>query len=101
VTRHGDLADITMLSGVSVFTGEGYVEVRALGKVGDLVVELLGQLTPAEMRAHALAYLEAAEAAESDALVFAELTDQPGLDVEHAAAFLVALRARRADEVEQ
>jgi len=95
VTRFGDLDDVTMLSGVSEATGAGFVQVRASGKVGSFDVELIGQLTPDELRAHALAYLEAAEAAEQDALVFAELTDTLDATPATAAAFLVALRNRR------
>lgn len=87
-----DLERIDLTSGVSAFTGEPYVHVAA---IVDGEVAGFGQLSPAEMRAHGLAALEAAEAAESDALVFAELTETAGLEAPSAAAFLVALRARR------
>jgi hypothetical protein len=76
-------------SGVSVFDGTPFVVLRWGQETG--------QLTPAEAREHALAVLEAAAAAEHDALVFAELRDgRAGLSMEAAATFLVALRRRRA-----
>ncbi len=55
----------------------------------------VGQLTPPEVRQMALDWLSAAEVAEHDAAVYAEMTD--GLDVtpDHALAFISALRARR------
>lgn len=54
-----------------------------------------GQLSPAEVRAMALQWLEAAEAAESDALVTAELVETAGLDLPTAGRFIVGLRRRR------
>ncbi len=54
-----------------------------------------GQLSPAEVRAMALQWLEAAEAAESDALVVAELVETVGLDMPTAGQFIMALRKRR------
>ena len=54
-----------------------------------------GQMTPAEVRQMALQWLEAAEAAESDALIVAELMETAGLDLQTAGAFIVALRERR------
>lgn len=92
--RFGDLGSIDVLSGVSETTGEGYVQVTAHGRLDDDAVVLLGQLSPAELRAHALVYLEAAEGAETDAAVWAELTEA-GAPVEAVAALLGALRARR------
>ena len=64
--RPADPSDIRINSGVSAFTGDGFVTL----KWG----ESAGQLTPAEARAHALAILEAAEAAESDAAVWQVMT---------------------------
>lgn len=80
---------IEILSGVSLFTGEGFVTLRWGAESG--------QLTPAEARTHALHLLEVAEAAECDAIVLAELTDPAGLALEQqtAATFLVSLRKRR------
>jgi len=93
----GGLANIEMTSGVSE-QHKGFVTVRATGEYAGEPVILLGQLTPDEMRAHALAYLEAAEAAESDAAVFAEMTEGLRLDPGAVGAFVAALRARRAGQ---
>ncbi len=60
-----DLAGIYMTSGVNE-SGEAFVTVAAHSTDGSIVV---GQLDPAAVRRHALAYLEAAEAAEQDAAV--------------------------------
>ena len=56
--------------------------------------EPLGQLTPDEVRNMALAWLQAAEAAESDSAVFTELR-AIGLDISACAAFIGELRDRR------
>lgn len=56
--------------------------------------EKIGQLEPAEVRTMALHWLEAAEAAETDAMVFAELRAM-NLDMATCAAFIGALRKRR------
>lgn len=74
-------------SGVSAFTGEPFLTVRTEGA-------RMGQMSPAEIRTMALHWLEAAEAAESDAAVFAELRGV-GMDVNACAGFIQALRARR------
>lgn len=55
----------------------------------------IGQLDPAAVRGLALQWLEAAETAESDALVTAELVETVGLDLPTAGQFLIALRNRR------
>lgn len=56
-----------------------------------------GQLTPGEVRATALAWLAAAEAAEQDAMVLLELTDPAGLSlpVDLAGAVVGGIRSRR------
>lgn len=87
-----ELAHVDIESGVSLFTGEGFCTVTAAAADDDTV--LRGQLTPAEVRDMALAWLTAAEAAEHDAAVFAELGSL-GLDDEVRAAFIRALRERR------
>lgn len=78
---------IEFVSGVSAFTGEGFVQVFVNGKT-------LGQLSPDEVRQHGQAAFEAAEAAESDALIWAQLKEA-GLDDTACGAFLVAMRERR------
>lgn len=79
---------IGMESGVSARTGEGFVRLTWGTEEG--------QLSPTEIRAHALALLVVAEAAESDAIVYAELVDTIGLDRQAALLFIGALRHRRA-----
>lgn len=74
-------------SGVSAFSGEPFLTIRTTGG-------RTGQMTPAELRTMALHWLEAAEAAETDAAVFAELSSL-GLDDATAAGFIQALRFRR------
>lgn len=56
---------------------------------------LAGQLPPSEIRGMALQWLEAAEAAESDAIVAAEMIETIGLDLPTAASFIAGLRKRR------
>lgn len=72
---------------VSLFSGQPYVVLRWGAE--------RGQLDPGVAREHALAVLEAAAAAENDALVFAELTKGVGVGQEEAAAVLLSLRTRR------
>lgn len=54
-----------------------------------------GQLAPHEVRAMAMQWLEAAAAAELDALVVQELRESVGLDLNTAGHFVVGLRNRR------
>lgn len=89
------LGEIRLESGVSAFTGEGFVAVTALDAAGEMLAT--GQLTPAECREHGTAAFEAAGAAVFDAALWAILTDRIGLDQEAAAAVLVDLRQRRAE----
>ena len=88
----GMLDGISVESGVSADTGVGFCTVRATAESGDVFV---GQLDVETVRRMALDWLGAAEAAESDSIVMAELVETIGLDVEHAARFIVALRNRR------
>jgi hypothetical protein len=77
-------------SGVSQSTRQGFCTIMIDGRG-------VGQMEPNEVRTMALHWLEAAEAAEMDAMVLAELTAADGLDLadETALGFIVALRARR------
>lgn len=81
---------IEILSGVSAFTGNPFCQVLVDGKT-------VGQLSPTEVRTMALHWLEAAEAAEMDSMVMAEMTDPTGLNLGKrvAAEFVAALRKRR------
>jgi hypothetical protein len=54
----------------------------------------IGQLEPAEVRTMALQWLEAAEAAETDAMVWGQLQEMD-LNLETCTGFLSALRNRR------
>ena len=67
---------IEIASGVSAFTGAGFVTLRWASESA--------QMTPDEARQHALRILECAEAAESDAAVFAFFRAR--LEVEPAVA---------------
>lgn len=92
-----ELGTIGLVSGVSVFTGKGFVRVAVLDQDNKQVA--VGQMSPEEVRTMALGWLGAAEAAESDAAVFAELKGI-GLDDTACAGFLAALRERRDEEEE-
>lgn len=86
-----DLASIDVRSGVNE-QGDGFVTVVARGQRDDRV--LLGQLTPIEVRAMALAWLESAEAAEQDAAVL-RCIRKLGLPDELAGAVVAELRDSR------
>lgn len=57
--------------------------------------DLLGQLSPDEVRGLALQWLAAAEAAEQDSIVASMLTKDIGLDLNTALGFIVKMRDRR------
>lgn len=89
------------LTGVEVVSGtaqdgptayRGFVTVRAVAEDGS---HMAGQLDPAELRAMAMQFLQAAEAAESDAIVMTLLTRDVGLDQETAAQFIRRMRHER------
>lgn len=83
-------------SGISAANGQGFCRLSIdLGDGED--PRPLGQLTPDEVRDMALNWLGAAEAAEHDAAVFSELVENAKLGQDQAAAFVGALRERRAD----
>lgn len=77
---------IAMHSGVN-YKREGFVHLAWGG--------LRAQFTPAQVRAHALRLLEAAEAAESDAAVLKLLEERVGVDRHRALAFIAELRSFR------
>lgn len=86
------LTDITMASGVSAANGDPFVHLTATDEKGN---EMIGQATPTEMREHAMRYLEAAEAAETDAILFEWGKKEVGLDDQQLAAMLTVFRERR------
>jgi len=81
--------DLEFHSGVSAFTGEPFVMVQWGHQTG--------QLTPAEAEAHAIAVIQAAQAARHDAAIMAELMSNGGFGREAAAGFIGALRKRLED----
>jgi hypothetical protein len=85
-----DNRSINITSGVSLFTKKGFCTIEVDGRA-------IGQLDPAEVRTMALHWIEAAEAAEMDAMVVSEMTDPEGLNlsIEVAAQFVKSLRRRR------
>jgi hypothetical protein len=85
-----DLTEINMVSGVNE-KGNGFVTVSAHGGGG---VILLGQMSPEEVRQHALIMLGAAEAAEQDAAVL-RLIRKLNLPEELAGAIITELRESR------
>jgi hypothetical protein len=56
---------------------------------------LMGQVNPKELREIALQFLEAAEAAETDSIVYRLLRDKFGLDIEVVAGFVADMRDLR------
>jgi len=87
-----DLGDIHIASGVNE-RGEGFCTVTASSRDGRVI--LVGQLSPAEVRQHALAYLEAAEGAEQDAAALRVIRTLE-LPDELAGAIIIELRNSRA-----
>lgn len=85
-----DLSNIFMTSGVND-KGEGFVTIAAHGSNGTI---LTGQLSPDEVRKHAVDYLEAAEAADQDAAVL-RIIRKLGLPEELAGAIITELRESR------
>lgn len=70
----------------------GFVTVRAQAEDGSWMA---GQLTPTEIRQMAMQFLEAAEAAEQDAMVFRVLVRNVGAPTEVAAQVVMDMRRER------
>ena len=70
----------------------GFVTVRALAEDGSIMA---GQLDPAEVRQMALQFLEVAEAAEQDALIFKVMTEKVGVEAMVVAGLIMDLRKAR------
>ena len=94
MSNRGDLSGINIESGVAARSGEPFLSISAEGEVDGEAVSLVGQLSPAEIRTMALHWLEAAEAAETDAGLLAHMTEL-GLPFDAVQHFVLALRARR------
>lgn len=87
----GDLRDIFISSGVNE-SGKGFCTVSV--NHGDLI----GQMSPTEVRGLALQWLEVAEAAEQDGMLFGLLTERLGQEPEHAAYVIGEMRDFRAEQ---
>jgi hypothetical protein len=79
--------EILLESGVSAKTGEPFVNIKWKDRAG--------QLTVTDARQHALAILECAEAAESDAFIIKFFRERVGLSQEKAAQVLIDFRSQR------
>lgn len=94
-----DLTKIDVTSGTALDgslddpTFRGFVTIRAHAANGDI---LLGQLDPGTIRTMALQFLEVAEAADQDRIVFTMLTRDIGIDAAGAAIFVEKMREERA-----
>ena len=73
----------------------GFVTVRAEDVNGG---ELVGQLDVEAVRTMALQFLQVAEAAEQDAIIFRMLTRDVGSTPDQAAAFVTKMREERAGD---
>lgn len=86
------LESVNVESGVSAFDGKAFCRIEAKATNGDVMI---GQLSPEEMRAMALAWIEASDASVYDAIMLDVLRNEVGLDDEAAGNFLVEMRNRR------
>jgi hypothetical protein len=91
VVSKDDLVSIDVRSGVNE-RGEGFCTLVATGGDGRM---LLGQMPPDLIRKIALDYLGAAEAAETDAIIYRLLSDRFDLPHHVVGAFLVEMREAR------
>ncbi|WP_258904842.1 CREG family protein [Actinokineospora sp. UTMC 2448] len=94
-SRCPDIVSLSMASGVSAFTGEPFVNLMV--NFADGSRKTAGQLTPQQTREHALALLEAAEAAVHDAAMARWMRSQ-GATQEVAGSAVAAIRAYREDQ---
>lgn len=92
--RTGDLEIVEAGSGLNHKLA-AFCTVRAFGSIAGRRYSLTGQVSPAELRGMAMQFLAAAEAAESDAIVAAELVETAGVDQNAALGFVASLRKRR------
>ncbi len=93
--KWAELVHVEVVSGTAQDAPDkyrGFVTVRALDKDGSV---MMGQLDPKTLRDMALQFLEVAEAAEQDAIVFTMLTRDFGLEVGKAGHFVSLMRKER------
>lgn len=96
-------AIIMIESGIGAFSGDPFCQVRLdhINEQGVAVAsDILGQLTPGEVRTMAGQWTETAAAAEYDAHLFAELR-ATGVEDEAISALVRKLRERRGAEHEE
>lgn len=86
------LEHVHVESGVSAFDGKGFCRIEARATNGDVMI---GQLNPAEIRRMALDWIEAADAAEFDAILLDFLLNKLSLDNESAGNVLLHIRNQR------
>lgn len=100
------MSDFKGLTGIEVISGtaqdsptefRGFVTVRATAEDGSF---LTGQLDPDELRVMAMHFLQAAEAAESDAVVMTLLVKEVELQTQAAAHVVMRMRDLRAERGE-
>ena len=100
MTTIHDLVSIDALSGVATDTTAPFVQLRASSGAneGELDVLLIGQLDPGAARGLAMVILEAADAAEFDAMLYSlmlrRLGEDPNAEAK-ASAILADLRTER------
>lgn len=87
----GDLSSIETESGISSTTRAPFCIVRATNTAGDI---FYGQVPPAVLREMAIGFLRTADAAESDAAIYAQFAEL-GMPDEAVASFITGLRERR------
>ena len=91
------LTEVEVESGVND-AGEGFITLRAKGTMKGEPILLVGQLEPNRLRTQAMHFLEAAEAADTDAALFGFIREmEPDHDeaLKKAAGFIEALRNYR------
>jgi hypothetical protein len=88
------LVDIEVVSGLAERESEyrGFLTIRATAEDGSF---MSGQLDPSEVRKMALNFLQAADAATSDAVVMNMLTGKIGLPANAAGRFIGDMRTER------
>jgi hypothetical protein len=95
VTEHHDLAQINVEAGVSLFTHKPFCRIEIKDDKG--AVNVVGQLDPDAVRALAMQWIEAACAAEHDALLMNFMLDTVGMEDETVGHMLLEMRRLRGE----
>lgn len=88
------LEAVNVESGVSAFDGKAFCRIECKGTEGDVMI---GQLDPDTCRSMAVQWIEAADAAEFDAILLDFLINTIGLDNQSVGNILVEMRKRRGE----